>query len=215
MKNVLKITALVLIILIVMFAFTAILLNIQQGDKRLKPINQIFRKYNKYFSTDCDIDNDEYLGKIFRCTIHIKKDTHLFDKETIIQCSKLKCDLEKYLQEHPDSFLVQEEYKINLCFTHDKTFNGIDICNYYSKNSYPTEKLCVLSLNNIRNYELYKYFDKIEAINCSCISSQSIIHLKEMPGLKIINMNKILKKDIEVFNKEMPEYEVTYNKVIE
>lgn len=215
MKNVLKITALVLIILIVMFAFTAILLNIQQGDKRLKPINQIFRKYNKYFSTDCDIDNDEYLGKIFRCTIHIKKDTLAFDKETIIQCNKLKCDLEKYLQEHPDSFLVQEEYKINLCFTHNKEFNGIDICNYYSKNSYPTEKLCVIGLTNNHDYQLFKYFDNIELIKDNNCSSKDIKYLKEMPSLKKIYMNKILKEDIEIFKKELPDCEIIYKKVIE
>lgn len=159
---------------------------------------------------------DDNWGKVLRLKFKIKNDScDEYSDYILKQCNNIKNNIEKFLSDNPDCFLITENYRIFLYFTYDKTFNGITICNFESENDFYNSNLCVLGSGISNFYGLCKYFDNIKIIETSIVYDDEIKYLKEMDSLEKINLKSTSKEQLELFKKEVPNCEVDYIELVE
>ena len=188
-----------------------------ENYEKCKELIDSLEKYNKTFDMNVsNIGYDEYFGDLFVLKANIKN-ADCFTKDNIEQCNNLKNDIEKFLYDNPDYFLVTEKYKIQIIFNYfessiakgtfgDKDFLGIYVSNFHYDDLFLHNQLGIIESVAGGECKWYKYFGNIKVV----ISDSPIEDLKEMPELEKIFLGKITSDTLAIYRKELPDIELIY-----
>ena len=214
MKKILFITIPILIFFLLIISIFLKFSAPNEDQNKCKELINTVKGYNNEFVVDnVVLTNTDTWGKRLQWEFKIKNNSQLFTEDIIKECNNIKNDIQKFLNDNPDYFLNQEKYKVNLCFTYDKTFNGINICNFINDNTFPIDGLCVLGLTCANDYHLYKYLDNITIIDAQNIYDEQIKYLKEMQSLRKIYLRSILSRQLQLLKEQLPECEIIYSEL--
>ena len=184
-----------------------------EDDKKCKDILDYVGDYKKSFKRNgILLSEDSYGNKDLRWTFTIKSQD--FNTDIVKDCNNVKNDIERYLNEHPDYFLLKDNYKINILFTKGKQHQGFTISNYNNYTEQMYDNLCFLSFRQVSTCKYFKYMDGITYLDGEQLPVP-IEGIKEMPSLKTIYFNNIAQVHIDYLKKEMPDCEIIYKKIIE